>query len=177
MSSLIAKRYVKALTTEIGQQCLETLSKKFDEVSKYITKNIKFRYLLVSGFISQEEQKELFLRLFDENDKRVINFIKLLIENNRINEFENIAKELHLNCASYKNQFHAVLLSKNEINSVTMSHIKTGLQNRLHKTIILETKQSDVEEIKITISDLNLELSISRDKIESDVINHILKAI
>ncbi len=177
MSSLISKRYIKALLSEIGLQRTEALAKKFSAVSQLVTSNKNFKVSLESGFINKHEQKNIFLGLFDENDKRVKNFIELLIENNRINELENIANELHLISAYYHNQFAGVLLTNSEIDSSTMSHIQTGLQNKLGKTIILDLQKSDNAEIKVTINDLNLELSISKERLESDVISHILKAI
>jgi len=177
MSSLMAKRYVKALVSEVGFENIENLAHKFSTVSQLVSNNNNFQVSLISGYINKNEQREIFLELFSENNNKVKNFIELLIENNRIDELENIANELKIMSATYNKRFKGVLVANNEIDSVTMSHIQTGLQNRLNKIIELEVKSSDNEEIKVTINDLNLELSISRERLESDVISHILKAI
>jgi F-type H+-transporting ATPase subunit delta len=168
--SVIAKRYVKALDGENLEEFLEILSLLSENFS-----DSKFKTVLTSN-LSSDSQKEEILFATSENVK-VRNFFKLLVKNGRVSEIPAIAKELDFLISSQQGKFEGELLSVESINIETLNAIAEGISKKLGKEISLVSKKSEVSGVKVVIPNLHVEISISKSRVETDMINHILKAI
>ena len=93
MFSMVSRKYTKALVDSIGFQnikeamnTLKTLSSCFNDE--------KFKYIISSPTIKKEKKESFIISLIDTEDKKIINFIKLLNCKNRLNEIPFIYNEL-----------------------------------------------------------------------------------
>ena len=68
-----------------------------------------------------------------------------------------------------------LLLEKNS--EETLKVIESKLSEKFNATIKLQPNKKDINGIKVFVDILNVEVALSEDKIKSDLINNILKAI
>jgi F-type H+-transporting ATPase subunit delta len=173
--SIVAKKYVKALTNSQSSESL----KDFFEVLSLINSQFsdaKFATLLTSNLTTKSEKEKILL--VDSFSDEVKNFLKLLIEKNRIAEIPAITDELRVQIANIENQFIGKLYAPAGIDPIQLEKISTGIRAKVGSSVELQTFETENTDIvKVVIDDLNIEISVSRSRIENDMINHILTAL
>jgi F-type H+-transporting ATPase subunit delta len=174
--SLLAKRYVKALSEEFDIESIKELRLKFSALAKDFS-DVKVRTTLLSNLTSKADKEGILLSIFEGCDVKVQNFIKLLVEKNRVSEIPAIAEELRVLVANANNKFEGKLLSSTSVSIENLKAIADGLSKKLGKNIVLTASKSEINGIKVIVDDLNVDVTLSRSRIEADMINHILKAI
>jgi F-type H+-transporting ATPase subunit delta len=198
--SVIAKKYVKAIKEEFKNESLADLNELLKVISNTLSDS-KGRAVLTSSLTSNSEKEQILLDLVEkiskpkktvvseeesvelepfikEADKtKVVNFLKLLVKNGRITEIPAISKEVISLIAIESGNFEGKLLSSKKLNDASVSSIANGLSKKLGKKITLVQEVSKTSGIKVVIDELHVEISVSADRIKTDMINHILKAI
>lgn len=174
--SLIAKRYVKALTESLSSEILLDLSTLFSSLASNFS-SIEFKTVTTSSLTSKSDKERVLVESLGDVDSEVKNFMKLLVEKGRVSEIPAIAEELRVQVANQSNRFEGKLFSSSTVNVEELKTIADGLSSRLGKNIVLTASKSDTDGIKVVIEDLNIDISLSKSRIETDMINHILKAI
>ena len=174
--SLIAKRYVRALTEDKAVENVTELLNIFSTLASHFSDE-KFVILVTSTLTSKSEKEEILLNSLGDVENDVKNFMKLLIEKRRVSEIPAIAEELRVKVANLENKFQGKILSSSSVSIENLKTIADGLSAKLGKTIVLTASKSDMNGLKVVIDDLNIDISISKSRIETDMINHILKAI
>lgn len=174
--SLLAKRYVKALTDAKAIENVVELLSIFKTLASHFA-DAKFVTLVTSTLTSKSEKEEILLNSLGDVENYVKNFVKLLIEKRRVAEIPAIAEELRVQVANLENKFQGKILSSSSISIENLKTIADGLTAKLGKNIVLTASKRDVNGLKVVIDDLNIDISISKSRIETDMINHILKAI
>jgi F-type H+-transporting ATPase subunit delta len=175
--SVIAKKYVKAIKEEFKGESLTDLNELLKVLSNTLS-DAKGRAVLTSNLTSSSEKEKILLdSAKSTDDKRVSNFLKLLVKNGRIAEIPAISKELISLIAVESGKFEGKLLSSKKLNDASVSSIANGLSKKLGKQITLVQEVSKTSGIKVIIDELHVEISVSADRIKTDMINHILKAI
>lgn len=95
--AVIENRYVQALIDSAeNKKEIDKFEEGLNELSKLFTSEEDFRNLLLNPRIAKSEKIEVikeFLPRYDKKDEVFINFIDLLIEEDRIRLIEEIAKE------------------------------------------------------------------------------------
>jgi F-type H+-transporting ATPase subunit delta len=174
--SLLAKKYVKALVSDKNIEEVEEFNAIFSVLASHFSDE-KFVTITTSNLTSQKEKEEFLLLALAQANDEVKNFVKLLIEKRRVSEIPAIAEELRLRLANLENKFQGQVLSSDSVNVEHLKSISDGLSAKLGKNIILSAVKSDLNGLKVVINDLNINITLSKSRIESDMINHILKAI
>jgi len=174
--SLVAKRYVKALSETFDSETLSELSKLFSSLASNFS-DIKFRTVLTSNLTSKSDKEKILLESLGDVDGKIINFIKLLIEKGRVVEIPAIAEELRVKVAHQNNSFEGKLFSSSTVDVADLKAIEDGLSQKLGKNIKLTAVKSDDDSVRVVVDDLNINISLSKNRIVNDMINHILKAI
>jgi F-type H+-transporting ATPase subunit delta len=100
-----------------------------------------------------------------------------LIEKKRVAEIPAIAEELRVLVAKLKNQFEGTIFTQQELSSEDVNSLSNGLSQKLGKNVTLNVIKSESSDLKVVVDDLNVTISLSKNRIEADIINHILKAI
>jgi len=174
--SLLAKRYVKALTEEQNIEKVTEFLGIFSALASQFSDK-KFVTVVTSTLTSQKDKEEILLDSLGDISGDLTNCIKLLIEKRRVSEIPAITEELRLQVANLENRFQGQILSSNSVSVENLKTIADGLTAKLGKNIILTAKKSEINGLKVVIDDLNINVTLSKSRIESDMINHILKAI
>ncbi len=176
MSQLIAKKYTKALTQNIKVEELEEY-RKFTSNLLEASYSQKFVDIMDSPEVPKAKKLELIQKIANSTNKRFNNFLNAISQYNRFTMFGEIYKELSLEISNLKNSYDGVVYSTKPLEVNELKDLQKQLSSKLQKNISLTQKESKNQEIKVEVEQLNLEIWFSKNRFESAIIEHILKAI
>ena len=176
MKDLVAKRYVKALVDGRDLNSVALISEKLNEVSKAF-KSDKFNSILASSDINEVEKTKFILSMIDKADKSLENFIKLLGEKRRLNIIPEIAFELKTQIAKMNSSYVGTVYTNKELSNSYISSIEEQFSKKFNVKLSLSQNVCDDDGIKVEIDGLGVEISFSKDRLRTQLINHILKAV
>jgi len=177
MDQLVAKRYVKALIEALGDKKIEEAAKALAAVSEAF-KDAKFAEIIISPEVRKEQREELIVGLLGEKaDPKLVNFVKTLGIHNRFGLIPEISYLLQKELQRRANRYEGVVESDKKIDKKLLGELEKSLSKYVDATVVLHPVKTDREGIKVTIEDLGLEASFSKERVASDMIQHILKAL
>ena len=177
MAALIAKRYVTALLDGENAENMAVYSSVFNVLASEF-ENVKFVDFISSPSILSSVKEEILLAGVEKLGlEKINNFLKLLAEKNRLELIPVIADQLLKEIAVVNNAFAGKIFSDIEIDSKTVELLSSGLSKKIDSNISLEFVKTDFDGIKVEVEDLGIELNFSKERINSSLIDHILKAI
>ncbi len=176
MEELIAKRYVKALLEVISAEQKITYSQVLNSIaSLFNNENISEK--IDSPLISSDEKVSFILDGIKDGDSSLINFIKILGENDRLNLIPTIAKSLNQELQKESNNYSGIVTSSNELNSNEIEELENSLKSYTGSTIKLTQTKSDLDGIKVTVNDLGIEVNFSKQRVKEQLIDFITKSL
>ena len=177
MEELIAKRYVKALKSETDTASMEAISEVFAGLADSF-KNDKFINVVTNPNVAVAEKTALLLDAVKkaESDK-LNNFIKLIVENKRIQIIPAISRELKKDIAVSTKTFEGKIYSDSDMDAAVVTSLAEGLSKKFDSTISLTFVKNDFNGIKVEVEGLGVEINFSKDRIDSQFIQHIIQAI
>ncbi len=176
MTSAVSKKYVKALL----QGCDDNKYKEYYEkltLLNNVFKIEKMRNIILSPTISKEEKYNFIISLIEDREIHFDNFVKILIQNDRLVLLPSICNELHYQISIKENSFVGKIVSDNALDEKSIKDIESKLSAKFNSTIKLDSVVTDYPGIKIEIEDLGVEISFSIDRLKAQMTEHILKAI
>jgi len=177
MEELIAKRYMKALLSDSDIYFMQSATVLFESLSEAFIDD-KFLNIMASSDIGKNDKANLLLEIVESaNSDKINNLIKILVENKRINIIPSIAKELKKALACATKTYSGVVFSDTEMNATVIDDLSSGLSQKYESTIELSFVKNDFNGIKVEVSDLGIEINFSKDRINNQIIQHIIKAI
>ncbi|MEA3522626.1 MAG: F0F1 ATP synthase subunit delta [Campylobacterota bacterium] len=177
MEELIAKRYIKAMRESMNNSDFESISEVFDGLSTAF-ENEKFTQIVLSPNISTEDKRDILVNSVDKTgNAKLNNLLSLLAENGRIEIIPAIAVEMKKELAREKNSFVGKVFSDSDIDQKAIKGLSSGLSKKVGSTIVLEFIKSDYDGVKVEVDDLGIEINFSKNRLNSQMIDHILKAI
>lgn len=176
-SVIIAKRYVQPLIEMCDQASLENLSDILKTVATAFD-NPKFIHMMTSNEMNETAKMQLILDMVaPANSQLVNNLVKLLGENRRLTLIPVIANELTREIARSKREFKGRVYSNNVVDNGTIETIARDLGKKTNSSIALEFVQSDFDGIRVEVDELNIEINFSKNRLNAQIVEHILKAI
>jgi F-type H+-transporting ATPase subunit delta len=177
MEELIAKRYIKALKSDFDLETVQNISSVFDALADSF-KDDKFVSIIVNPEVSAKDKSEILLEAVKPaNSDKVNNLIKLLVENKRVSIIPAIAKELKKDIAKTTKTYEGVIYSDSDIDTKVIDELGRGLSKKFDSTITFSFVKNDFNGIKVEVEGLGIEINFSKDRIDSQIIDHIIKAI
>ena len=177
MEELIAKRYIKALKYGSDLESMQTMTTIFSALAESF-KNDKFVSIIDNPNVDVNDKSKILLDAVKEaGSKRINNFIKLLVENKRINIIPAIASELKKDVAKSTKNYEGVIYSDTDIDTKLIDQLGAGLSKKFDSKISLVFIKNDFNGIKVDVEGLGIEINFSKDRIDSQIIEHIIKAI
>ena len=176
MEELIAKRYVKALKSVMSESELQKALELFEVVTQLFGDE-KIRGVLLSPEVKEEKKAQLLIDALKIEDKKLINFIRLLASKRRIALFPVLAKELKRELALMQKRFTGCVYSDFELSEDELGAIKEALAKRVGAQIELEQCGKEYDGIKVEVDTIGIEIDFSRSRIKKQLIENILKAI
>lgn len=124
----IAQTYAEALFS-LGLED-KKLSKLQDEgkvLSEIIHDNEDFLLLIDSRFMSREERQDIASKILKDFDEDIVNFVKVLITNNRTNYIKDVLEAFNSLCNEYKGVKEGLIYSAFPLNKETINKIKNKI--------------------------------------------------
>jgi F-type H+-transporting ATPase subunit delta len=177
MEALIAKRYVKALLEGESVENMEAMASIFDTLAAEFS-NEKFVDFISAPMIEASVKEGILLAAVEKaGSEKINNLIKLLAEKNRLELIPDVAEALSKEMAAVNNAYIGKVLSDSDMDAASVEALSTGLSKKVDANISLEFVKTDFDGIKVEVEDLGIELNFSKERINSALIGHILKAI
>ncbi len=177
MEMLIAKRYVKALIEAVGDKKVAAATKSLEAIGKAF-EDKKFAELMISPEVKKSQKEELVLAIAGEKcDPKIANFIKVLNVHGRLGLIPEIVHLLQKELQRRANRYEGVVESGARLDKKQIAELESSLSKYVNATVVLRPVKTKGEGIKVIIEDLGLEASFSKERVASDMINHILKAL
>jgi len=103
--------------------------------------------------------------------------VKILVENGRINIIPALAEGMRKDTANTSKTYNGVVYSDSDIDAKVMQDLSSGLSKKFDSNISLDFVKEDFDGIKVDVEDLGIEINFSKTRINSQIIEHIVKAI
>ncbi|HHD80933.1 MAG TPA: F0F1 ATP synthase subunit delta [Campylobacterales bacterium] len=176
MEELIAKRYVKALLEVISTEQKSSFGEVLNSISSLFSDgNIIEK--INSPLISSSDKTAFILEAIPEDNISMVNFIKILGENNRLNLIPTIASSLNQELQKERNEYEGIVTSSNELDGTELTDLENSLKTYTGSTIKLTQQKSDLDGIKVTVDDLGIEVNFSKQRVKEQLIDFITKSI
>ncbi len=176
MKDLIAKRYVKAL---LDGRDLKSATAIYNDLKTIASafKEDKFISIISSSEVNDSTKVELIISFVKKCSDDLQNLIKLLGANKRIDLIPEIVKVLEGQISSMNNTYTGVVYTNNELSDKYVSSIEDQFSKKFDVKLSLSQNVCDYDGIKVDIDSLGVEISFSKERLKSQMINHILKAV
>ena len=177
MENLIAKKYAQALL-EIEGISLEDVAAELTALAELIENNSDVKEFLNSPLVKSEKKYEALVSpIEDKLDSKVINLLKLMSQKGRLAIIPELSEILTKEIKVKNNSFVGIVESGEELDSTLVKKLEKKLSAYSNSEVKLETKKSDLDGIKVEVSDLGLELNFSKQSVKNALIEHIQKAL
>lgn len=176
MNDLVAKRYVKALIDGRDIQAINNISCSLNTISSAFGDE-KFISIISSPEVASRSKADLIISLVDGSEQTLNNFIKLLSEKRRLSLLPSIANELNIQIAKMNNSYVGVVYTNQELSSNYISSIEEQFSRKFNVKLSLSQNVCNYDGIKVDIDGLGVEISFSKERLKTQLIDHILKAV
>lgn len=176
MNDLIAKRYVKALLNGRDLNSATNVYNDLQTISSAFSDE-KFNSIISSSDVRSNDKVELLISFIDNCSDDLKNLIKLLGTNKRLDLIPAMVKELDGQISKMNNTYTGVVYTNKELSAEYVSSIETQFSKKFDVKLSLSQNVCDYDGIKVDIDSLGVEISFSKDRLKSQMINHILKAV
>lgn len=121
----IAQTYAEALfSLGLEDKKLTKLQDEGKTLSEIIHDNEDFLLLIDSRFMSREERQDIASKILKDFDEDIVNFVKVLIANNRTNYIKDVLEAFNSLCNEYKGVKEGLIYSAFPLNKETINKIK-----------------------------------------------------
>ncbi|AKF24505.1 ATP synthase subunit delta [Sulfurovum lithotrophicum] len=175
MEELIAKRYATALSS-VSQDVQSIVS-----ILNVLTEAIsvpEVHEALTSPIVTAEKKTDMILSAIGkEADSTLVNFIKILGENKRLDLIPAIAKVLNADLQKESNQYEGVLKSSNKLGKEELAKLEKTLEKYTGSKIKLKQEKTDLEGLRVSVDDLGIEVNFSKQRVKEQLIDFIKKSL
>jgi len=174
MEELIAKRYAQALScvSKDLPAILEVLN-----VLSEVTSSPEIRSTLLSPIISSDQKTAMILAAVSDDDSTLINFIKILGENKRLDLIPAITKVLNTDQQRVANEYEGVLKSASTLDEATLANLEETLKKYTGSTIKLTQEKTNLDGLRVSVDDLGIEVNFSKQRVKEQLIDFIKKSL
>ena len=174
MEELIAKRYAKALSS-VSNNIAGIV-----EVLNVLTEAIQaeeVKLALTSPLVADTKKTEMILSAVSDDDNTLVNFIKVLGENKRLELIPAIAKVLNADLQKESNQYEGVLKSSEKLGQDELSKLEKTLKAYTGSEIKLTQEKTDLDGLRVSVDDLGIEVNFSKQRVKEQLIDFIKKSL
>lgn len=178
MKSAVSKKYAKAVMSKFSNDELNELVDSMQIIASAF-ENQKFREIIASAVVKSIEKERLILDISGDisKDKRFVNFIKILSENNRLSLIPEIFLDLKSQMLAIKNEYVAEVYSNQELTEKDLKLLQEQFSKKFNAKINCEHKGSNLDGIRINIDGLGMEINLSFENLKTKMSDYILQAI
>lgn len=173
----IANRYVTAFKKEFSDEEFVNLLSVFEGLSQAFTFE-KFSSVMLNPKVGKNDKLTILKDAVKTADsKELENVLALIVEKGRIEVIPDIASVMKKSIDQSTGNFQGKVLSNFDLDDSLVSGIESSLSKKLDATISLTFVPSKFDGIKVEVEGLGVELDFSKERLNSQLIEHILRAI
>ncbi len=177
MVELVAKRYAKALMEIDAGKKIESFIDVLDGVASAL-KDPKAKEMIASPLVSASDKISLITEsLGNKADPVLLQLIKIMGEKERLGLIPELASILKFEKKKESNSFVGKVESRNALDKAELKSLEEALSKHSGAVIKLEQVKSDLNGVKVEVEDLGLELSFSKDRVKTALLDYIQKAL
>lgn len=176
MVDLVAKRYVKAIMIDSDNKSLTTIFNELNTISNAFLSD-KFISIVTSTDIDVEVKIDLILSFLKKSSEKTTNLIKLLGEKKRLDIIPDIVNILENELAVLNNSYTGIIHTDVKLSAQEVRKLNKQFSTKFDVNLKLVQDVCDYDGIKIDIDGLGIEVGFSKDRLKSQLIEHILKAV
>jgi F-type H+-transporting ATPase subunit delta len=176
MIDLVAKRYVKALMADRDKESLAAVYSELSAISSAYNDD-KFILIISSSEIEVGKKIELILSFAENCGDTTKNLIKLLASKKRLDILPSIVESLKQELAVINNKYEGVVYTNKELSSSDLENLNAQFAKKFNVELELTQNVCDYNGVKVDIDGLGVEVSFSKERLKSQMIEHILKAV
>jgi F-type H+-transporting ATPase subunit delta len=175
MEELIAKRYATALSSV--SKDIKGIANVLNVLTEVITTE-DVKTALTSPIVPAEKKTEMILSaLGNDVDTTLVNFIKILGENKRLDLIPAIAKVLNAELQKESNKYEGVLKSSKKLGKEELSKLEKTLEKYTGSKIKLTHEKTDLDGLRVSVDDLGIEVNFSKERVKEQLIDFIKKSL
>jgi F-type H+-transporting ATPase subunit delta len=175
MEELIAKRYAKALSESVSD--IKSVVAILDALKEALSVP-KASDIIASPIVSATEKTDLVLDALGENaDPKLVNFIKLLGEHDRLGLIPAVVKVLHADLQKASNRYEGTLQSAKEVSDEEIARLEKTLSAYTGATVALRPEKSDIDGLRVRVDDLGIEVNFSKERVKEELIDFIKRSL
>lgn len=142
MTSQVANRYAQALfDLAVESDVADTMYSQIEDLSNVIYQNKELYSVLRSPLITKDDKKKVIDSIFEEKlDRYTLNFIKVLVDNDRTTEIKNVVEEYKKLLNERNNILEGVAITAIEMDKENLRALEEKLSSKYNKKVILENK-------------------------------------
>lgn len=142
MTSQVANRYAQALfDLAVEYDVADTMYSQIEDLSNVIYQNKELYSVLRSPLITKDDKKKVIDSIFEEKlDRYTLNFIKVLVDNDRTTEIKNVVEEYKRLLNERNNILEGVAITAIEMDKENLRALEEKLSSKYNKKVILENK-------------------------------------
>jgi len=176
MIDLVAKRYVKALMSGRKTKDLTSVYKELKEISTAYNDE-KFTVILSSTEVESSKKVELILSFVDKCSKTTANLVNLLGSNKRLDIVPSIVDVLEAELSIINNSYSGVIYTNEELSKKDVDALNAQFSQKFSVDLKLTQNICDYDGVKVSIDGLGVEVGFAKNRLKSQMIDHILKAV
>ena len=178
MEELIAKRYVNALVESTSKKDRADFSKVLLGMSDAFLDE-KVVENLSSPLVSNEEKTSLVLEsLGKDANVQLVNFIKIIGENGRLDLLPTIAKVLKQAIQKETNKYEGIVTTATKLKAEELKDLEASLTKYTDgASVKLVQEISDINGMKVSVDDLGIEVNFSKQRVKEQLIDFITKSL
>ena len=175
MEELIAKRYATALSSV--SKDIKGVAAVLNVLTEAVSTD-EVKTALTSPIVASEKKTEMILSaLGNEADATLVNFIKILGENKRLDLIPAIAKVLNADLQKESNKYEGVLRSSKKLAKEELSKLEETLEKYTGSMIKLKQEKTDLDGLRVSVDDLGIEVNFSKQRVKEQLIDFIKKSL
>ena len=164
MASLVAENYSSALFELANEENkLDAVKNELNEINGVLNEYPDLYRILTHPLIEKSEKKDTLLKVFDGMDISVSSFVRLLIDKNRFNAFNDIVLEFNRKYNKANNIDVAYVTSAKELDETQINSLKAMLEKKTGKTVEIKTAVDEdlIAGLRVRINDELLDNSVA----------------
>ncbi len=171
---MIVEKYTNALMRALNDNEIVEIYEAIARIA-LVANDPKFILIVKSPVLSLDEKLKFLLDLAQNNNEKLVNFLKILLINKRIDLIREIHQNLYEKVSVYLNTYAGIVEGK--VGENVLRELEKKLSEKFNATIKLQLKESDLNGVRVFVDVLNVEVGLDENKIKRDLLNQILKAI
>ena len=175
MNEVVAKKYVKAILSDVKSNELNAFVENLSELAAAFASD-KFKSIISLPTLKASQKVEFVLSLVKNQDAKFANFIKLLGANKRL-ELIPAIDEMKIEQSLLENTYRGEVIGNFDLSAEQLKALEENFSKKFNSKIKLDSSKSDYNGVKVELDDLGVEVNFSIDRLKSQMSEYILKAI